>query len=96
MGNCLLHKNRDELQTKRTNKNLRLITFVVGREELLIGSAVSGTHSLLITRRNKHKSSSLTSCAKGESPELKVLIEVIYVRILHTTPPRKDLSSGLT
>ena len=34
---------------------------VVGREKLLIGSAVSRTHSLLITHRNKHKSSSLTS-----------------------------------
>ena len=34
---------------------------VVGRERLLIGSAVSRTHSLLITHRNKHKSSSLTS-----------------------------------
>ena len=34
---------------------------VVGREKLLIGSAVSRTHSLLITHRYKHKSSSLTS-----------------------------------
>ena len=34
---------------------------VVGREKLLIGSAVSRTHSLLIKHRNKHKSSSLTS-----------------------------------
>ena len=34
---------------------------VVGREKLLIGSAVSRTHSILFTHRNKHKSSSLTS-----------------------------------
>ena len=34
---------------------------VVGREILLIGSAASQTHSLLITHRYKHKSSSLTS-----------------------------------
>ena len=54
--------------------------FVVGKEKLLIGSAVSRTHSLLITHRNKHKSSSLTSWSKGESPEAQVLIELIYVR----------------
>ena len=34
---------------------------VVGREKLLIGSAVSRTHSLLISHRNEHKSRSLTS-----------------------------------
>ena len=41
--------------------------FVVGREKLLIGSAVSRTYRLLITQRYKHKSSSLTSSGKGES-----------------------------
>ena len=40
------------------------------------------TYSLLITHRYKHKSSSLTSWAKGESPEAQVLIELIYGRIL--------------
>ena len=46
-----------QLYTETTSKGIT----VVGREKLLIGSAVSRTHRLLITHRNKHKSSSLTS-----------------------------------
>ena len=38
-----------------------VVHIVVGREKLLIGSAASRTHSLLITHRYKHKSSSLSS-----------------------------------
>ena len=40
---------------------MRFIEAVVGREKLLIGSAVSGTYILLITHRYKHKSSSSTN-----------------------------------
>ena len=53
------------------------------RWKLLIGSSWSQSGRLLITHRNKDKSSSLTSLAKLESLEAQVLIELIYVRILH-------------
>ena len=72
------------------------ITIVVGREKLLIGFSVSRSHSLLITHRNKHKSSSLPAELKGESPKAQMLTDLIYRRILHTNPLRKDLSQGLT
>ena len=62
----------------------KISRIVVGGEELLIGSAGSRSHCLLIAHRDKHKSSSLTSWAnlKEESPEDQVLTELIYARIL--------------
>ena len=55
------------VMVKQTRQSIHIVIssrsshHVVGREKLLIGSAVSRTHSLLITHRYKHKSSSLTS-----------------------------------
>ena len=49
-----------DMQDQRSNP-CQTMTFVVGREKLFIGSAVSQTHSPLITHGYKHKSNSLTS-----------------------------------
>ena len=53
----LLHFSRLAVR----GKDLSASHHVVVREKLLIASAVSRSHSLLITHRHKHKSSSLTS-----------------------------------
>ena len=56
-----LTRKKKAPEKKKLFQLVNMLHIVVGREKLLIGSAVSRTHSLLITHRNKHKSSSLTS-----------------------------------